>query len=136
MKKTLQAIAARTKSRFSTASGNVVKTAAVVSGLVLSGMAQATALGTGISNVKTDAQTAVSAAIAIFAVAGVCAIAYGGNQMRKKGGDRGDDVTTGSIIWPMIGGMVLLCIALIGGILAEEAGGSSSNMGQGITVSN
>jgi hypothetical protein len=129
MKKTLTNIARATQTAYLKAAVAAVTFAGAVA------PAGATSLGTAITNVKTDASAAVGAAIAVFAVIGVGAIGYGGLQMKKKGGDRGDDVTWGQVVYPMIGGTICLCIALISGIWATEFGGSQSSDGQGITVS-
>ncbi len=102
--------------------------------LVAAGSANATPLGTFLANLKTDGGLAVGAAIIVFAIVGVVGIGYGGLNMKKKGGDRGDDITAMKIIAPIVGGSICLCIALICGIVASEMGGSSSSMGQQIQV--
>jgi ABC-type spermidine/putrescine transport system permease subunit II len=111
-----------------------LKAAAVVALLAATaGAAHATSAGTFISNINTDGANGIKAAIIIFCIIGVCGIGYGGQQAYKKGGDRGDDITMGKILWPIIGGAICLTIALVAGIVANEMGGSSSNLGQQIT---
>jgi hypothetical protein len=128
MKKTITTIARAMNSAYLKVSVAV----ATLAGSVLP--AQATSLGNAITNGKNDASAAVGLVIAVAAVAGAGFIFYGGMQLKKKGGDRGEDVTWNSIVLPMLGGTVCLCIALIAGIWAEEFGGNQNSMGQGIAV--
>ena len=96
--------------------------------------AHATQANQAVSNFKELMSTGVGALIAAGAAAGVASIIYGGLNLKKKGGDRGEDVTVGKIIFPIAGGGVLLAIAFVAAMTVDLAGGTSSNIGQGITV--
>jgi hypothetical protein len=98
------------------------------------GSANATMVDTAIANFKSAATNGVSAAIVAAGLGGVISLAIGFMNMKKKSGDRGDDITFGKIIWPIIAGGGLLAISFVALMTVDLAGGSSQNIGQGISM--
>lgn len=105
--------------------------ARVVCGLLLavcSGASHA-ALGQIITNGTALMRSAVTLVVWSFMVGGLIALGMSGKMMWDKSKDR-SDVTMGQIIWPAIGGAVMMALWFIGLNLIETMGGSASDIGR------
>lgn len=90
---------------------------------------------TAINNGKEFGNALIGLIIVIAGVAGVAAILYGANLIRKKGQERGgEDVEVGKAGWAIAGGVMALSISLIAAYGTDMLGGSSSDIGRSISI--
>lgn len=102
---------------------------AVTMALTGAGRAEAQGWSTAVSNVSTLSQEVAQAVVWICFAAGLCAVGYAGWNLWKKGDDRhGSDVKMSHIIWPAVGGAVLMAISYFALLTVQTLGGSSANL--------
>jgi hypothetical protein len=112
-----------------------------VSGLALLGMsAAAMAQGTGtgwermFSNLTSLGKTGATAVTALAFLAGLVALAYGGKLLWDKGGERGEDIKMGRIVFTIVGGTVMIALGFIATQTVETLGGQQSDIGTPIST--
>jgi hypothetical protein len=78
----------------------------------------------------TAAQGALKFAFLCGVVVGVGFVLLGLINMAKKGGERGDDITWGKIIYPIVGGACASVLLYIMSTTVETGGGSAGDIGK------
>ncbi len=116
-----------------------VRAAAVSTALLgLSAAASAQAATGGwekmFANLTSLGKTGATAVTALAFLTGLVAIAYGGKLLWDKGGDRGEDIKMGRIVFTIVGGTVLVALGFIATTTVETMGGQTSDIGTGISV--
>lgn len=89
---------------------------------------------TAITNLTALGRAGATAVTALAFMLGLVAIAYGGKLLWDKGGDRGDDIKMGRIVFTIVGGVVLLALGFFALQTVLTLGGTAGDIGQGITV--
>lgn len=84
------------------------------------------------SNLTRFMQAAVMLLVAVGVLAGLGVIVMAIMQMVKKGDQRGEDITWGSIGLKFVGGAFLLALSWVGTMVLETLGGNAGNIGRGI----
>jgi hypothetical protein len=88
-----------------------------------------TGWGTAITNGISLSQNLAQLVVWIGFVAGLSAVGYAGWNLWKKGDERhGADVKIAHIVWPFLGGAVLMALSYFGLLSVETMGGSSANI--------
>jgi hypothetical protein len=89
--------------------------------------------GVGIaSNTTRFIQALVTLLIAVGVLAGLGVILMAIMQMVKKGDQRGEDITWGSIALKFLGGAFLLALSWVGTMVLETLGGNAGNIGRSV----
>ncbi len=102
---------------------------AVTMALTGAGSAEAQGWSTAATNVTNLLQQGAQVVVWVAFVGGLCAIAYGGYNLWKKGDERhGSDVKMAHIVWPFVGGAVLMALSYFALMTVETLGGSSANL--------
>lgn len=112
-------------------SGAARSLAAVVAQLALMATAHADLIdmgNRGIDLVKVGTQLLVAASV----LGGVASVIYGFSLMRKKAGERGEDVTVGRIFLAMFGGCGLIVIGFVIGSVTETFGAGAGDIGKNL----
>jgi hypothetical protein len=86
------------------------------------------------ANLITIGKTGATAVTALAFLVGLVALAYGGKLLWDKGGERGEDIKMGRIIFTLVGGTVLVALGFIASTTVETMGGSADQIGTGIQV--
>jgi len=115
-----------------------IKLLSGLTALSFSGLAMAQAADTGwtkmFSNLTTLGKTGATAVTALAFLAGLVAIAYGGKLLWEKGGERGEDIKMGRIVFTILGGTMLVALGFVATTTVETMGGGSTNIGSEIKV--
>lgn len=114
---------------------NALAAAALLS---MSAAAMAQGTGTGwermFSNLTSLGKTGATAVIALAFLAGLVALAYAGKLFWDRGGERGEDVKVGRIIFTTVAGAFLLALGFVGTTTVETLGGKASDIGAPIST--
>ena len=112
-----------------------------LAGAALLGMsAAALAQGTGtgwermFSNLTSLGKTGATAVTALAFLAGLVALAYGGKLLWDKGGERGEDIKLGRIVFTIVGGTVMIALGFVASQTVETLGGQTSDIGSPIST--
>lgn len=120
------------KSAFSSLKDRMDRAMIAVMILVVSNEALAQG-GVGIaSNTTRFIQALVTLMIAVGVLAGLGVIVMAIMQMIKKGDQRGEDITWGSIALKFVGGAFLLALSWVGTMVLETLGGNAGNIGRSV----
>ena len=117
-----------------------IKLLSGLTALSFSGLAMAQAAGAGsgwermFANLTTLGKTGATAVTALAFLAGLVAIAYGGKLLWDKGGERGEDIKMGRIVFTILGGTMLVALGFVATTTVETMGGGSTNIGSEIKV--
>ncbi|ADP20085.1 MULTISPECIES: DUF6750 family protein [Achromobacter] len=112
-------------------SGTARSLAVVVAQLALMATAHADLIemgNRGIDLVKVGTQLFVAAAVLI----GVASVIYAFSLMRKKAGERGEDVTAARIFLALFGGCGLIVIGFVIGAVTETFGAGAGDIGKNL----
>lgn len=85
---------------------------------------------TAVNNVTTLGTGTGRAITAVCFALGLAAIGYGGKLMWDKGGERGEDIKIGRIIFTIVGGTVLVALGFFAEQTVGTLGGSTSDIGR------
>ncbi len=86
------------------------------------------------TNLITLGRTGATAVTALAFLVGLVAIGYGGKLLWDKGGERGEDIKMGRIVFTIIGGTVLVALGFVASTTVETLGGSASDIGTPIST--
>lgn len=112
-------------------SGTARSLAVVVAQLALMATARADLIDFGnrtIDLAKVFTQVLIVAAVLV----GVAAVIYGFNLMRKKAGDRGEDISVGRIVTAMGAGCGLIVLGFVIASVNETFGATSGDVGKSL----
>jgi len=101
-------------------------------------LAQTPGTGSGwnalFANLITIGKTGATAVTALAFLIGLVAIGYGGKLLWDKGGERGEDIKMGRIIFTIVGGTILVALGFIAATTVETMGGSATQIGTEVKV--
>lgn len=86
------------------------------------------------ANLITIGKTGATAVTALAFLIGLVAIGYGGKLLWDKGGERGEDIKMGRIIFTIVGGTILVALGFIAATTVETMGGSATQIGTEVKV--
>lgn len=86
------------------------------------------------TNLITLGRTGATAVTALAFLVGLVAIGYAGKLLWDKGGERGEDIKMGRIVFTIIGGTILVALGFVASTTVETLGGSASDIGQPIST--
>lgn len=97
-------------------------------------MAQSEAAGsTGwvkfINNLTSIGTAGATAVTALCFLLGLAAIGFGGKLLWDKGGERGEDIKMGRIVFTILGGTILVALGFVAQTTVQTMGGQSSDVG-------
>jgi hypothetical protein len=110
--------------------------AAALLGMSAAAMAQGTGAGWErmFSNLTSLGKTGATAVTALAFLAGLVALAYGGKLLWDKGGERGEDIKLGRIVFTIVGGTVMIALGFVASQTVETLGGQASDIGSPIST--
>ncbi len=119
--------------------GTLSATRRTLVGTALLGMsAAAMAQGAGwermFTNLTSLGKTGATAVTALAFLAGLVALAYAGKLLWDKGGERGEDIKMGRIVFSIVGGTVMLALSFVAVQTVETLGGQQSDIGTPIST--
>lgn len=102
---------------------------AVLALVAASPMAVAGGWITGFTNVTALSNAGITTVIRVFFMIGLAAIGYAGKLAWDKGGERGEDIKTGRIVYTFIGGSVMVALSYFALQTVQTLGGTAADVG-------
>ena len=84
---------------------------------------------TALQNLTTLGRTGAVAVTALAFMIGLVAVAYGGKLLWDKGGDRGDDISMGKVVFTILGGTLLMALSYFATQTVLTLGGTAGDIG-------